>query len=513
MYLNGAVLIMPTRIVQSIPGVHFSPMHWTKKKDKESGRIIGDVSNDQNHNALNDEEGYVAEKAEEKWGVIEHPTIEEFALMILIEADKHGWDGIELWKMDLKGAFALLRINKHSTKKLAFELTEGLSVIHLRCFFGWAATPAVFQVFTRILQRRTNESIAGTALLYVDDFCVGSPLTKAAENRNITRDLTVGLMGKDSVAENKWENGRRIDFVGWDFNLDTRLVTLSKKNHYKAIYSYFKEAQTLQTMQELASRATRYSTVCRYMRPYTAAFYAMTTGFRSESARHKLSAEAVMDVQMWKAFLCLLAFDEQNYARPIESFRAHPSRFRIEYDASLTGLGLVLSERCDQDWAIIQYVGMIFPFDVKKDSSYQNTCGYLAIVAGVFVLHLLEYKHFAYELVGDSMSSLKWSRAQYTKSVIARKASVGLSLIAIQADATLNGTQHIAGELNVICDKLSRSSGFCHPTLPLEKQVSTAHQAKITQLLTICNPLSRIESSEQHLRLLQLFMGLLHRQC
>jgi hypothetical protein len=245
----------------------------------------------------------------------------------------------------------------------------------------------------------------------VDDFCVCSPLKSAENDRNVTRQLTVQLMGTDAVAENKWEHGRRIDFVGWDFNLDTQRVTLSKKNHYKAIYCFFmlntSGVQTLHTMQEVASRATRYSTVCRYMRPYTAAFYAMTTNYKSASAKHKLSAEAIMDVQMWRAFLCLLAFDEENYARPIESFRIHDARFKIEYDASLTGLGLVISERCGLEWSIIQYVGMEFPFNVNKDSSFQNTCEYLAIVTGVFVLFLCGYKHFEYELIGDSMSSIR----------------------------------------------------------------------------------------------------------
>jgi hypothetical protein len=42
MYLNGLVLLLPTKVVRAIPGVHFSPMHWTKKKDKASGRIIGE---------------------------------------------------------------------------------------------------------------------------------------------------------------------------------------------------------------------------------------------------------------------------------------------------------------------------------------------------------------------------------------------------------------------------------------------------------------------------------------
>jgi hypothetical protein len=107
------------------------------------------------------------------------------------------------------------------------------------------------------------------------------------------------------------------------------------------------------------------------------------------------------------------------------------------------------------------------------------------------------------------LSSLKWCRAQYTKSVIARKASIGFSLIAIQADASLHSAQHIAGELNVICDKLSRNCNFKHETLHEKNRVSEVKQEKIVQLLNICDPTASVNSSEQHLQLLQNFLELL----
>jgi hypothetical protein len=201
------------------------------------------------------------------------------------------------------------------------------------------------------------------------------------------------------------------------------------------------------------------------MKPYTAAFYAMTTYYGgSSSALRKMSALAIMDVQMWRAFLCLLAFDEKNYARTIESFRVQVPLFKIEYDASLTGLGVVISQRngVGQDWIIVQYLVLKFPFQVNGDSSYQNTCEFLALITGVYVIWLMGERHFTYELIGDSMSSLKWSRAEYTKSCLARNASIGLSLLAIKADAWLNGTTHVAGKLNVICDGLSRNINFTH---------------------------------------------------
>jgi hypothetical protein len=292
-----------------------------------------------------------------------------------------------------------------------------------------------------------------------------------------------------------WENSRRVDFVGWDFDLDTRRMSLSQKNHYKAVYYFFmvntRKAQSLHTMQALASRETRYATVCRHMRPFTAAFYAMTTQYgNSQSAMRKMSVLAVMDVQMWRAFLCLLAFDERNYARSIESFRVQVPLFRIEYDASLTGLGIVISKRggMQQDWTLVQYLGMQFPFTINGDSSYQNTCEFLAMCAGVFAIWLSGEQHFTYELIGDSMSSLKWSRSAYTKSCLARNSSIGLSLIAIKADAWLNWTTHIPGKQNIICDGLSRDCNFSHESLPVQCKVDVRHVHKIMDFLLLCDP-------------------------
>jgi hypothetical protein len=320
-------------------------------------------------------------------------------------------------------------------------------------------------------------------------------------------------MGDDSVAENKWENGRRVDFVGWEFNLDTRMVSLSQKNHYKAVYYFFivdvHKPQSLHTMQALASRATRYSTVCRHMKPYTAAFYTMTTLYKSPSAMRVMSKVAALDVLMWRAFLCLLAFDEKNYARPIESFRPQSATFRLEYDASLTGLGLVISHRSSSDsvWMVLQYVGMLFPFCVDSDSSFQNTCEYLAIIAGVYVLYLLGYCHFEYEIVGDSMSSLKWSRTEYTKSSIARNASIGLSLLAIRIDAQLNSAVHIAGKANVVCDRLSRDPTYLDDTLRTATCVSFVNQRRVLDYLSVCDPtVASSPWSDQHIILLSQFL-------
>jgi hypothetical protein len=225
-----------------------------------------------------------------------------------------------------------------------------------------------------------------------------------------------------------------------------------------------------------------------------------------------MSRTAVMDVQMWRAFLCLLAFDETKYARTIESFLPQVSKFRIEYDASLTGLGWVTSIReSNGDWKVIQFAGMVFPFDVHKDSSFQNTCEYLAVIAAVYALYLLGHQGFTYELIGDSMSSLKWSRAEYTKSSIARNASIGFSLLSIRVDANLNTTTHVAGVNNEVCDGLSRSLSFRHPSLNETLRVQNNFVESLSAFLCECDPtVSEAVASDEHIDLLKRLLSKLN---
>ena len=48
---GGLVIILPSEIAKSIPGIHYSSTLWTTKKDKASGRVLGYQSNDPTGNA------------------------------------------------------------------------------------------------------------------------------------------------------------------------------------------------------------------------------------------------------------------------------------------------------------------------------------------------------------------------------------------------------------------------------------------------------------------------------
>ena len=72
----------------------------------------------------------------ERWGVIHHPTLVEIARMVHTVGDECGWDDIVIWKMDLRRAFSLLFIDPEHVQKLAFELTDGLTMMYITGMFG-----------------------------------------------------------------------------------------------------------------------------------------------------------------------------------------------------------------------------------------------------------------------------------------------------------------------------------------------------------------------------------------
>ena len=173
LYNKGLILILPTTVARTIPGVHFSQTHWARKKGKPWGRPIGDASaTDHGQQPLN--AGDVKAQIDGLWGPIEHPTLELLSQVVLDQAHIHTWATVSLWKMDLRGAFTLLFVHPDSVCRLAFALGsdtsgEELTMLYHVGMFGWTGMPSAFQVISRVLARLINAEVAGSCLIYVDD--------------------------------------------------------------------------------------------------------------------------------------------------------------------------------------------------------------------------------------------------------------------------------------------------------------------------------------------------------
>jgi hypothetical protein len=164
----------------------------------------------------------------------------------------------------------------------------------------------------------------------------------------------------------------------------------------------------------------------------------------------------------------------------------------LQYDASLTGAGIVIS---DISGNVIGAGSFIFPFGLKSDSSYQNTCEFIAVVVGVMSVWRLGLYNTSIRLKGDSATSLAWSESEKFHGDIALRTAVVFTQLAIRSNIEVSEIEFIPGVDNIACDKLSRGSspldlGFTHAQTILQDN-------DVNECLALCNPLQKLESIAQ----------------
>ena len=436
--------------------------------------------------------------------------------MVLASADTFGWDAITLWKMDLQGAFNLLWFEPSSVPLLAFPLMFGLVVIHLVGLFGWAGMPYAFHVLTRALARLIATRISGSSAFYVDDLMACSAVHLVEADRTVARSIITSLAGSTALARDKDELGRRLDFIGWQICLSTRTVSLSRRNLLKTCHAFFcfqlGDKLPLLLLQRMSSLAIRMSELCPLMRPYTTSLSASTHGFAGSApgVRHSLSALALCDIAMWRAYLLLLHAEILPAARPMESFRATPPQYVIEYDASVTGLAAGVSSLSpDGIKTLLRFAAVPVPFLTLQDSSYQNTCEFLAVILGLLVASLLGLAHFRYRLLGDSKALLAWALHGRSNSQRERRGNITLSMILLHIDATIADTVHVPGVDNVVYDGLSRDIPAARLGVDPSLQLHLTSDSPFNRIFQLCNPLLPIASPDDHFLLSTSVLSLL----
>ena len=99
-----------------------------------------------------------------------------------------------------------------------------------------------------------------------------------------------------------------------------------------------------------------------------------------------------------------------SFARPFQSFRVRPATHTIEYDASLTGMGVVVwrGGLVGPPRVLMGFAVLPSPFMATMDSSFQNTYEYLAILLGLLLTKSLGLRDGVFAVLGDSRSSLAW---------------------------------------------------------------------------------------------------------
>jgi hypothetical protein len=240
------------------------------------------------------------------------------------------------------------------------------------------------------------------------------------------------------------------------------------------------------------------------MKPFTTAlFHCVSLFHKSQERMHSLSSAGRTEVLMWRSFLLLLHLDEMAYARTFASFRPRPPSILIEYDASLTGLAVAISTlHPDRSATMVACTRITPPFAPTTDSSKQNLYEFLAVVMGLLLAKHLGLEHFAFDLAGDSTSSLSWAHSDRVASALAQRAGLAFTSIATAVDASVAEIKFLFSEQNRYMDAMSRGLSAVEAGLPAGLEVTLSHEHPIVQFIELCDPDAPLIGSDAVLSLL-----------
>jgi hypothetical protein len=512
--------LLPLEMAQQhVPNLHLCKAHWTHKKGKKCGRPLGDLSNVDGIK-INDDD--TAAAAIEYYGKIRHPTIEDIAVMIYefwVEARAKNpelrWEDMRIWKMDLKGAYTLLSFRPEDVGLFAMLLTGDMVYFQIAGIFGWSGTPAAFQVVTRAITWELRHALRSRTVMYVDDIvgvCFEADLKGDLAR---TREICVDLLGPSSVADDKTEHGTRLDVIGYTIDLSTSdqcaRVLISRKNFLTALHGFISTDTSkrinLRHAQRLASWGTRHGKICRVMRPFCGALNRATWGRTEQHALFLLSEEAVIAIQCWRAMLCLVRYRETEFTRTVESFTHTTPVMIAEFDASLSGAGVIWSVRKDgaeevQGVSAVDFT--LLGFGV--DSSFQNLSEFIGAILAVVGQVILGFSGSSLALRGDSVTALTWAITERPRGVIVTNAAMVWTLLCIAADINVKEVTHISGEDNDKCDRLSRrgaesnmsiSEEAAEMGMPGVRVVDLSGDETVMGIIGLCDPRRELGSEQQ----------------
>ena len=469
---KGLAILLPRHLVEeSGMAYHISAAHWCLKKNHAEGRGLIDATDSSRGSALNSDD--VQCKSISRWGSIYHPTITDIVEMIWIfyrrELEKNPncrWEDMRLWKMDLKGAYTLLSFHPESVHLFGMELSDDIIIFFLCGVFGWTGTPFAFQVLTRAILFELRPKIPGLCFMYVDDLMGVCWVYYLMEDLSIARCLCTDLLGPDAVADDKTEMGRRLDILGYIIDLDSKLLSIARKNFLNSLYWFFSvdlEGFTnLLELQRLGSVASRYGVICRFGRPFNSAIHAATKNLRSQ-VRIRFPSYTKRAIRIWRAIMVLVGLDERQVARSLGTFALPKPLIIAETDASLTGVGVLIYRRMNGHDVFLGGGGAdITKLGFGADSSFQNLAEFsgavLALVCIVKLGLLGEIQDTGFGLRGDSISALTWLEKERYRGSTVCNASIIYTLLGLRCRTQVSEAEHISAALNYRADSLSRLS-------------------------------------------------------
>ena len=468
---EGLSIILTEERVHTIDSLGLCLASWAKKLGKPCGRPIMNGTGRRGmppERIINGKE--TKERAIVRYGGIDLPQIGDFAEMILEYALSLGIPREELrtFKYDVAAAFIKLSYSAAAVSHVGVELREGRYMFFLGGVFGLTSMPFALNVITNaVVWELNNRLLKGRVRQFVDDGLVVTTAWWLGRDMAATFKFLRGLLGPDAVAEAKTEVGLELDIIGYHSSLPNWNITIAEHNVLKAIYAFGMvdltpgASITVKEVQKLASLGSRYGAICRALKPFVRILYATYAG-RNQLGHVVFTPHARAIVRLFRNMFTLLGVGAVRFSRSFESFTTRRHTWVIEFDASLSGVGIIWfrSTRGGREEAMAHTSVDITCLGFGDDASFQNTAEYLGSLLGARGLEMMEIPEALVLLRGDSVSALTWAAKGSTRSTRAMPAAVLWAQYVITNRVEVVGTQHLSHDENSRTDILSRGGSW-----------------------------------------------------
>ena len=155
--------------------------------------------------------------------------------------------------------------------------------------------------------------------------------------------------------------------------------------------------------------------------------------------------------------LFLVGYDEAQFTRSLDSFDTRPAECIVEFDASLTGAGVLVYRRADALEVCVAATAMdLQGLNFGNDSSFQNTAKHIGAIIGILCLLKLGVSNEDIELWGDSLSALTWAKTERPRGRVVTNTAMVFTLLCVSHSIEVKEATHIGGHDNYRCNQLSR---------------------------------------------------------
>jgi hypothetical protein len=233
-------------------------------------------------------------------------------------------------------------------------------------------------------------------------------------------------------------------------------------------------------MERLASWASRYGQICLYIRPFTRNLYCAYAG-KGRAQSFALDEATLRSMRVIRLMLVITVLGPLKFSRPMRSFRLRRVTVIIEFDASLSGIGIIWYVGNERPVGAVAVDISLLGFG--EDSQFQNSVEFIAATIGLLGLILLGLDGSAVRLRGDSMLALCWGAKMNYKGARTANAALVFTLLLVQAEVTIVDFEYLTSKENLVMPlkALFMSRGVVStflPTFPVQTRYNCTNIQK-----------------------------------